>query len=195
MKTPQFVTHYYLPETGPLRSLSDLPSGSNDPIFEDLLTRHQRDSKYRRRFSKDYLIHRRMVENRLRELFIARGGKPKRKNPFYFVLGESLWFKNLNAQHQELKIDISKLDPKTASSTYPDSFISLTQKTKPFHGQIFLLHEIEELVCTHGLPCNDHLVPYDRYWETDFELYIEVQIWDDPESILGVEAKRLFEKF
>jgi hypothetical protein len=36
MKIPHFVTHYYLPETGPLRSLSDLSPDSNNPVLEDL---------------------------------------------------------------------------------------------------------------------------------------------------------------
>ncbi len=42
MKLPNFATHYYLPETGPFRSLSELPAGSEDPVFLDILTRHQR---------------------------------------------------------------------------------------------------------------------------------------------------------
>jgi hypothetical protein len=184
LKTPQFITHYFLPENGPLRSLSDLPLGSVDPIFEEFLTRHKRDPLYRRRFGRDYLVRRQAVEERLRELFIARGGKPKRKHPFYFLLGTSPWFKNLNNGHHELRLKIEDLNPETTSLTYPDSFISLTKSTKPYHNKVFLLREIEELNRLYGLPSNDHMVPYDLYWETDFELYVEVQIWDDPEAIL-----------
>ena len=180
MKIPEFATHYYLPETGPFRSLSELPAGSEDPVFLDLLTRHQRDSGYRRRYGKNYIDVRCKVETRLRELFIARGGKPRRCHPFYLVLGESPWFRDLNAHQRELKIPLSELNPDVTSVTYPDSFIALTRDDKPYYNQVFLLSEVSELITRFGVPANDHVVPYERYWETDFELYIEVQIWDIP---------------
>lgn len=81
MKIPDFATHYYLPETGPFRSLLELLGGSEDPVFLDLLTRHQRDPGYRRRYGRNYIGVQREVEARLRELFIARGGKPRRRHP------------------------------------------------------------------------------------------------------------------
>ena len=120
------------------------------------------------------------VEARLRELFVARGGKPRRCHPFYLVLGESPWFRDLNANQNELKIPLSELDPETTSLTYPDSFIALSRDDKPYYNKVFLLSEMSELVTRFGIPENDHVVPYERYWETDFELYIEVQLWDLP---------------
>lgn len=184
MKVPNHITHYYLSETGPLRSLSDLSLGGDDPTFLELLTRHKHDSGYRRRFGSDYIERRREIEARLRSLFLERGGRPRREHPFYFVLGNSPWFKNLNAGHEELKVQLSSLNPQTVSITFPDSFIALTRDTKPYHNQIFLPGELEEMVQQYGLPSNDHAVPYERYWETDFELYVEVQVWDTPENIM-----------
>lgn len=115
MKLPEFATHYYLSETGPFRSLSELPAGSEDPVFQDLLTRHQRDAGYRRRYGRNYIGIRREVEARLRELFIARGGSPRRRHPLYLVLGESPWFRDLNAGQHELRIPLLELDPAVAS--------------------------------------------------------------------------------
>jgi hypothetical protein len=63
--------------------------------------------------------------------------------------------------------------------TYPDSFIAMTRRDKPYYRKVFLLSETASVVEEYGIPQNDHLVPYDRYWETDFELYIEVQVWDN----------------
>lgn len=180
MKIPDFATHYYLPETGSFRSLSELSGGSEDPVFLDLVTRHQRDPGYRRRYGRNYISVRREVEARLRKLFIARGGKPRRRHPFYLVLGESSWFRDLNAHQRELRISLSEFDPKVTSLTYPDSFIALTRDDKPYYNQVFLLNEVSELVTLFGVPANDHMVPYERYWETDFELYIEIQLWDIP---------------
>lgn len=180
IRLPDFATHYYLRETGPFRSLSELPAGSEDPVFLDLLTRHQREPGYQRRYGRNYIGVRRKVEARLRELFVARGGKPRRDHPFYLVLGESPWFRDLNANQGELRILLSELDPEVTSLTYPDSFIALTRDDKPYYNQIFLLNEVSRIVTCFGIPANDHLIPYERYWETDFELYIEVQLWDTP---------------
>lgn len=180
MRLPEFATHYYLPEIGPFRSLSELPAGSEDPIFLDLLTRHQRDPGYRRRYGRNYIEVRSKVEARLRELFVARGGKPRRRHPYYLVLGESPWFRDLNVYQSELKILLSELDPETTSLTYPDSFVALSRGDKPYFNQVFLLSEVSEIVERFGVPDNDQVVPYERYWETDFELYIEVQLWDIP---------------
>nr|WP_163500417.1 hypothetical protein [Halomonas socia] len=180
MVIPDVATHYYLRENGPFRSLSELAGGADNPVFLDLLTRHQRDPGYRRRYGRHYIDMRRDVEERLREHFIARGGKPRRRYPFYLVLGESPWFRELNADQAEVRLPLSCLDPEVVSLTYPDSFIALTQADKPFYNQVFLLNEVDRLVSRFGIPDNDHQVPYERYWETDFELYIEVQLWDTP---------------
>ncbi|BBI51602.1 hypothetical protein HORIV_40230 [Vreelandella olivaria] len=99
------------------------------------------------------------------------------------MLGDSSWFRDLNAQQRELKIPLSELDPEVTSLTYPDSFIALNRNDKPYYNQVFLLSELSELVARFGTPANDHLVPYERYWETDFELYIEIQLWDIPPSL------------
>lgn len=185
VELPKFATHYYLPEIGPFRSLSELPDGPEDPVFLDLLARHQHNPGYRRRYGRNYIGVRREVEARLRELFVARGGKPRRRHPFYLVLGESPWFRDLNADHQELRIPLSELDPEVTSLTYPDSFIALTRDDKPYYNQVFLLDEIGDLVTRFGVPDNDQLAPYERYWETEFELYIEVQLWDVPPGFNG----------
>jgi hypothetical protein len=96
------------------------------------------------------------------------------------VLGESPWFRDLNANQGELRIPLSELDPEVTSLTYPDSFIALTRDDKPYYNQVFLLNEVSRLVTRFGIHANDHEIPYERYWETDFELYIEVQLWDTP---------------
>jgi hypothetical protein len=179
MLHPSFATHYYLAENGPFKSLSDLAAGADDPVFLELLTRYQRDPSYRRRFGREYIQKRRAIEERVRQLFIAKGGKPRRSSPIYFTLGESRWFRELNAGHQEIRVNLLDLDPETTSITFPDSFVAMTREDKPYFNQVFLLNEIPEIVKRFGMPANDRLLPYDRYWETDFEVYIELQVWAD----------------
>jgi hypothetical protein len=111
MSVPTYATHYYLPERGPFRSLSDLPLGASDPVFLELLSRHQRDDGYRRRYGRDYIDKRKAVEAKLRQLFIARGGQPLRRSPFYLILGDSPWFERLNEGHRELRVNLSDLHP------------------------------------------------------------------------------------
>jgi len=185
MSIPQFITHYYLPETGPLKSLSDLSRGVEDPVFENFLQRHKHDPSYRRRYGKSYLKRRKVVEDRLRDAFILRGGKPKRQHPFYFVLGNSPWFKGLNEGQCEFRVNLSDLPPESVSITFPDSLITFTAEEKPYYNQVFLVNEIDKVVAEYGIPSTDQLWSYERYWEGDFELYIEVQVWEQPENIRG----------
>ncbi|WP_035853124.1 hypothetical protein [Deefgea rivuli] len=184
MPIPEFATHYFLPENGPFKSLSSLEGGGDNPIFLELLNRHQHDPAYRRRFGREYIQRRRETEQALRELFIARGGAPQVEHPLYLTLGMSAWFKGLNESHQEISIPLAKLNPATTSVTFPDSFMTMSRADKPYFKQVFLLDELEAMAQRFGIPNNDHLVPYEKYWETDFELYVEIQVWDKAETLL-----------
>lgn len=179
MEIPNFITHYHLAERQPFLTLSELEMGQNDPIFKELQTRHNKDNEYHRRYGKNYIHTRKEIEDTLRRLFIERGGKPIRKYPFYFVLGESIWFKNLIKEQSEVRIQLCDLNPATTSFTFPDSYVALSRNEKPFHGKVFLLHELEGFIEKYGMPVDDDSLNYQRYWEGDFEKYIEFQIWED----------------
>lgn len=183
MTVPDFATHYYLPERGPFRSLSDLvdlPDGAADPVFAELRDRHRNQLGYRRRFGNDYIARRRNVEADLRALFIARGGQPQRQTPYYLVLGECPWFHGLNDGHVALSIPLAQLNPATTSLTFPDSFIAMTRADKPYFRKQYRLEEVTQLWAEHGLPRDTTNVPYQGYWNTDFELYAELQLWEEP---------------
>jgi hypothetical protein len=89
-----------------------------------MLNRHKSDPHYHRRFGIDYLKTRMMVEKKLRDCFVARGGKPNRKYPVYFVLGESKWFHSLNGNHVSVQIPISALPNDRVS------VLNITSKSK-----------------------------------------------------------------
>ena len=179
MTIPNYITHYYLADRQPFLSLSELKLEKQHSIFNELLDRHKVDPTYHRRYGIDYINKRKTIENTLRSRFIERGGKPTRKHPFYFVLGDSAWFKHLNRNHSEIRISIKELNPATVSFTYPDSYVALSSNTKPYHGKVFLLHELECVVNKYGLPVDDSFLNYDSYWIGDFEKYIEFQIWEN----------------
>ena len=176
---PDFVTHYYLADRQPFLTLSELELDEGSAVFEELKNRHEHDSRYRRRYGSGYLATRRKIESRLWQLFMSRGGKPKRKYPFYFVLGECSWFKGLVEEHREIRIAIDRLNPETISFTYPDSYVALSREGKPYYGKVFLLSELRSVVDRYGLPEDTSPADYRNYWTGDFEKYIEVQLWDN----------------
>ena len=179
MEIPKFITHYHLADRQPFLTLSELESGQDNDIFKSLQGRHTRDSSYRRRYGRAYMDTRQKVEDTLRCLFIARGGKPTRKYPLYFVLGQSHWFKGLIDEHREIRIDLDSLSPTTTSFTFLDSYVALSRNEKPYHGKIFLLHELESVIDKYGVPSDDVSLNYQGYWKGNFEKYIEFQIWED----------------
>ena len=179
MMIPNFITHYYLADRQPFLTLSELEEGKDSPVFQNLQILHKQDPGYQRRYGKNYIDTRKKIEDALRLLFIKRGGKPKRKYPFYFVLGQSTWFKHLIRGQLEIRIQLDLLNPATTSFTYPDSYVALSRNDKPYHNKIFLLHELEEIIKKYGMPVDDTSLNYQRYWQGDFEKYIEFQIWED----------------
>lgn len=49
---------------------------------------------------------------------------------------------------------------------------------RPYHEQVFLLYELDEVISKYGLP-EDIDGGYDGYVQRPFEQYIEVQLWSD----------------
>lgn len=179
LEIPTFITHYHLADRQPFLTLSELEAGRDETIFENLRDRHKSDATYKRRYGQSYLRTRQRIESKLRQLFVERGGKPRRKYPFYFVLGQSSWFYHLAKDHREIRIMLSSLDPKTTSFTFPDSYVALSSDEKPYHGKVFLLTELKSVVCQYGMPKDEQPLNYQSYWKGDFEKYIEFQVWED----------------
>ena len=75
----------------------------------------------------DFVTHyyRRIVEARLYQRFVDAGGRPQRRCPHYFVLGESGWFRGLAADMREVQLCLAALPSDLTSVTYPDSFAAM----------------------------------------------------------------------
>jgi hypothetical protein len=127
---------------------------------------------------------RRQTEAKLRDLFVAKGGKPTRTSPHYFM-GRSSRFKGLADDMQEIVLELTAL-PRDATSMYPDSFTAmgmapeygLPHEHRPYHNQAFEVSELPDLIDAYGLP-TDEPGGYDGYERRPFERYIEVQLWTD----------------
>ena len=90
--------------------MSDLPLAE----AEKVLTRiRQAGSVFASKRSTDYLMIRRELEERVRRLFIEKGGKPRRQRPHYLILGECSWLKSWYQEGRELRVPLDGFEADT----------------------------------------------------------------------------------
>lgn len=174
----EVITHYYKEGSVPFRSLSALTDAEALEIMNALAD----DSPLFARFKEpsQYLFQRKRIEKRLREQFVARGGRPVDLYPLYAVLGTSHWIEvnSSNIAVKKLELPISIFKETEISCTFPDSMVSywLAEDQPPtyyqpeLHGKVFTLSEIMSRIHQYGVPQSrlpDDVAPY-----------IEVQIWN-----------------
>jgi hypothetical protein len=177
---PEMIIHYYEASKGPFRSLSDLSMEEAESTLQRI---RQEGIVFASKRNMDYLSIRKSIEERIHQLFIEKGGQPKRLRPHYFILGGCDWVKSWYCDGREVQILLETVDPKVISFTYGDSFPAMRyQDGKPYRGQVYVLEELGELIARYGLP-----QVWNREGKYGPERYIEAQVWDDQpvEEYLG----------
>ncbi|MCA0458149.1 MAG: hypothetical protein LCI00_29555 [Chloroflexi bacterium] len=169
---PTVLCHYYEAANGPFRNVSDLPRDEAERVLAAI---RQSGRGFASQRKADYLAVREAVEARVRGLFIAKGGAPKRLHPHSMVLGACPWIQQWYVDGRELQIPLAHFAPQIVSFTYGDIFPAMrVQDGKPYRGQVYVMDELEALIRQYGLP---------QVWNADGhsgpERYIEAQIWDD----------------
>jgi hypothetical protein len=169
---PKVLSHYYEKANGPFRNLSDLPREQAEEIMVAI---RKMGNSFASKRTSDYLAIREELEARVRQLFIAKGGQPKRMRPHSMILGKSRWLKSWYQHGEEICIPLAQFAPDSVSFTYGDLFPSMRyQDGKPYRGQVYLMAELEGLIRQFGLP---------QDWNADGQSgpdrYIEAQVWDD----------------
>lgn len=177
---PMVMTHNYDPERGAFRNICNLP----EPEAESVLDKIRATGK--RRIKANYLRRRMAVEDWLICESRKKLGSTRLERPIYFFLGDvSEGFADGRDQSRprSFVIPLSAFSPDTLTFTYPDSMASLPIGTrddhpsyrKAYHGHVFTLHEIKDVVAMFGMP--------GARWMTDpsmrYDKFIEVQVWDD----------------
>jgi len=183
---PDFITHYHLAGRPPFLNLADLEGASLASVLSGLQGAAE-SGVSARRFGPRYMELRRGTEEVLRSRFAERGGRPTRRSPHYFVLGESPWFRGLYSEAAEVRLQLADLPTEQVSFTYPDSVTSMgllaefgiDVSPQPYHGSVFRIEEIEGVIEHHGLPGSAKPATYEGHQFDDFEHYIEVQVWSD----------------
>ncbi len=183
---PDYATHYHLADKAPFLNLSDLEEPELSRVIADLAER-KKASGLKRIFGPRYMALRRLTEARLYEGFIRASGKPVRRAPHYFCLGSCPWFSGLAPDMQEVRVPLSALPDEVTSFTYPDSFVAMGEATafgiptdpRPYHGRVFRLAELSDVIREYGLPDGRAPERYDGYHRQPFEKFIEIQVWSD----------------
>lgn len=183
---PDFITHYHLADRRAFLNLSDLDDAGLPSVLSGLHATAA-SGVSERRFGPRYMPLRRATEELLRTRFIEREGRPTRLSPHYFVLGESPWFRGLYRDAAEVRISLRDLPTAQASVTYPDSITSvgllaeygIKLSPRPYHGNVYRIEEIPDLVARYGLLRSAKPDTYDGHQFDDFEHYVEVQVWSD----------------
>ncbi len=187
MRSLMFLTHYYHQKDKPFQSLSALEKSAAIDIISSL---HDREGLVYRRFRQpdQYLQKRKETEAWVKQAFIQKGGKPKTNHPQYFVVNQSIWIEEgFNRQSLYVSIPISAFNPEQVSFTFPDSMVSYwlreqSQSTyyhPEYHGQVFLLDEISQIIDEFGIPREEWRAEEDR----KYDFFIEAQVWDNVERI------------
>jgi hypothetical protein len=167
-----FLSHYFEAARGPFRSLSTLPPDQAEQVLGRL---RRAGIGFASQRAPDYLAIRCELEQRIRALFISKGGQPRRPTPHYMILGACAWVKTWYQHGAEVRVSLAAFDPAVVSLTYGDSFPAMRYADgKPYRGQVYTLAELPALVYQYGLP---------QVWNAEGKLgperYIEAQVWDD----------------
>lgn len=169
---PDFLSHYYENSQGPFRNLSMLPQAQAEQRLQDI---RELGNLFASQRPADYLQVRRELENRVRELFVDKGGRPVQARPHYMILGACPWVKSWYVEGRELRIPLDAFDHATVSFTYGDTFPAMRlQDGQDYRGQVYTLAELPQLIYQYGLP---------QEWNHDGrrgpDRYIEAQLWDE----------------
>lgn len=169
---PTYLYHYYEASCGPFLSLSDLPPQEAETIQERI---RQEGNRFASRRAQEYLQIRREIEQKIRSLFIGKGGKPERLTPHYFVLGECTWLQEWYVDGRAVWLPLAAFPSGSLSFTYGDSFPAMRyQDGRPYRGQVYTTEDLPVLIEQYGLP---------QVWNPDGKLaperYIEAQVWED----------------
>lgn len=181
-----YLLHFCKKGSPPFRTLSALPEAQAIPIMNRL---YIPGSTMWERFSDPagYMSFRTQVEASLREGFMAKGARLADAFPIYAVLGRPPWTvqemdEASRRTTEEIPIPLSLFDSNDVSFTFPASMASaeLAAEKDPgqyepeFHGRVFALEEIEEIVKKKGMP--------GETWKSRLPQhrphYIEAQVWN-----------------
>lgn len=176
MNTQLFFYHYYEKETGPFVSLSDLTDDAAQKIINALIAENK--TLAAKTHGGDYMFYRRLIENKTRDMFAKKGGKPVRQTPHYMVWGECRHLKSWYKHGEQVKIPVNEFDMSNVSFTYGDTYITFDPshgKTEEYRQNIYTYDEIIKIIERYGWP-QESWSDNSPWWQPT---YVEAQVWSD----------------
>lgn len=166
--------HYYERDQGPLRNLSDLAPEEAQRVLNGIRAHGE---TFATRRPEGYLARRRELEQYVRGLFIAKGGRPARAAPHYFVVERCPWLETWYRDAAWIKLSTEALDEATVSFTYGDMFPTFSPRVRDgreYRNAVYTLKEILPVIERYGLPQD-----WNAGGESGPERYVEAQVWCD----------------
>jgi len=180
-----FLYHYYEKSRGPFRSISELTVSEAQAVLDGIKAVNKIFAAHR---YNGYIERRHELEQKSRELFAAKGGKPIRRTPHYMVVEACPWLETWYNDSAYVKIPFTDFDSSAVSFTYGDMFPTFSPRVcdgKEYRGQLYRFVEIMGLIEKYGLP---------QLWNGDGrfgpERYIEAQVWSDDAVIDFIKNRR-----
>jgi hypothetical protein len=173
---PKVATHNYDPLRGAFRNICELPHADAEAILAEIAASGARAIK------ADYLSRRLATEEWLRTEKIRKLGSTRLERPIYFFLGDFADGRD-PTRPASLVMPLAAFPSEVLTFTYPDSMASLAiarrdehlAQRKEYHGRVFSLPEMTEVIARHGMP--------GERWKTEpdmqYDRFIEMQLWDD----------------
>ncbi|MBW6420057.1 hypothetical protein KX729_01210 [Rhizobium sp. XQZ8] len=167
---PKIITHNHHPDGVLLANVCDLPLADAEKVMS------RQRAATGRPLKANYLQRRFETEAWLIDARKHLLGPTPRHRPIYFFLGD--FTDNSDPERPcSLVMPLDAFPPDVLTFTFPDSMASFAFGTldkhaherRPYHGRVFTLREIVDVVREFGFP--------DRNVDTD--RFIEVQVWDD----------------
>ncbi|TND05127.1 MAG: hypothetical protein FD123_3747 [Bacteroidetes bacterium] len=182
MNIPGFITHYHYPDKKPFLNLGDLPEEERAPVIEELNAREAR-AETQRGFPGWYMSQRIAAEEKMHGLFIAKGGKPERKSPHYFTLGDSPMLEMIYKNNfRKVTLPVTGFDDSELCFSLGDSLWTMADSQKPgfswtnrwFEGQLYTYDEAAAILRELKVdPGNMDSLKAHRL------IYVEALLWSD----------------
>lgn len=166
MSIPDHLSYLYRKGQPLFEVLSDLDESVAEEIF-------RRDVLWRG--DGTYLRYRKAHEQYLRDRFIEKGGRPRRRYPIYMILADSPpgpHSPDDECDHK-LAIPLSLFAPEGLSFTYPDSLY-----TVPLDDPGRLHLDRDPAPCVYRLEETEDLIQRYKVYEFNNH-YVEAQVWVD----------------
>ncbi|GAB4065624.1 hypothetical protein KHC28_21610 [Ancylobacter sonchi] len=172
---PAVITHNFDPARGAGRNLCDLPPVEAERVLDEIRASCARSIR------ANYLARRLAVEEWLIAERRRKLGATPLERPIYFFLGDFADGRD-PSRPASLVLPLDAFRSEMLTFTYPDSMASLPIATRPdlaahrrpYHGHVFTLDELREVVARFGMP--------GERWRHDparqHDRFIEVQAWD-----------------